>query len=89
MTGQSRKPSFNPLGRRSERALERSSRLAGMQTEKEALEARLRALEAESASLSKQIMERESEWRSLTESCLDYETAASELERDLKVLSYE
>lgn len=39
--------------------------------------------------LSKQIMERESEWRSLTESCLDYETAASELERDLKVLSYE
>lgn len=60
-----------------------------MQTEKEALEARLRALEAESASLSKQIMERESEWRSLTESCLDYETAASELERDLKVLSYE
>lgn len=57
--------------------------------EEEALEARLRALEAESASLSKQIMERESEWRSLTESCLDYETAASELERDLKVLSYE
>lgn len=79
-------PARQTLG---ERALERSSRLAGMQTEKEALEARLRALEAESASLSKQIMERESEWRSLTESCLDYETAASELERDLKVLSYE
>lgn len=53
------------------------------------LQERLRALEAESASLRGKISERESEWRSLTEGCLDYETAASELERDLSELKRE
>ena len=89
MTGRSSKPSFNPLRKRSRKALERSTRLEAMESEKKALEAKLSALEAESAALNEQISKRERELESLTELCRDYESAAVDLERDLKMLRYE
>ena len=49
----------------------------------------MKALEAESESLKGQISKRESEWQTLTELCRDYESAAVDLERDLKMLRYE
>lgn len=89
MTEQSSKQGFNPLRKRSQKALERSTRLEAMESEKKALEARLSALEAESAALNEQISKREGEWQTLTELCRDYESAAVDLERDLKMLRYE
>lgn len=89
MTERSSKQGFNPLRKRSQKALERSGRLGAMESEKKALEAKLKALEAESESLKGQISKRESEWQTLTELCRDYESAAVDLERDLKMLRYE
>ena len=92
LTEQSQKPkrhSWNPLAKLSAKAQERSSRLAGMESEKKDLQARLKALEAESVSLKGQISERESEWQSLTEGCLDFEDGIASLSSDLEQLSYE
>ena len=89
MTEQSSEQSFNPLRKRSQRALERSSRLEAMESEKKALEAKLKALEAESETLKGQISKRERELESLTELCRNYESGAVDLERDLKMLRYE
>ena len=89
LTEQSSEQGFNPLRNRSQRALERSSRLAEMESERKRLQERLSALEAESESLNGQISKREREWQTLTELCRDYESAAVDLERDLKMLRYE
>ena len=88
LTERSSKQSFNPLLKRSQRALERSSRLEAMESEKKALEARLKALESESAALNERISKREKERQTLTELCRDYESSAVDLERDLKMLRH-